>query len=225
MSTTGSTHQRSFSHSILLVLVMSSLLCCVHWFGYTALEVSLRNSAKNVFDCVYYALWILLPVVGWVAESWLGRYRAIMVGLLMTTVPLLMAQVTVTVILEDSGDSILAILLTMLVLVFGILGIGSWYTNILPFSLDQMIGASAEELSAVVQWYCWSMNTAMLASKLLKCVPFPSQPPFQDILPLVLLTFCFSAVLVMDCVCHKRLDIHDETGNPIKLIFQVLNYA
>ena len=48
-----------------------------------------------------------------------------MVGLLMTTVPLLMAQVTVTVILEDSGDSILATLLTMLLLVFDALGIGS----------------------------------------------------------------------------------------------------
>ena len=48
-----------------------------------------------------------------------------MVGLLMTTVSLLMAQVTVTVILEDSGDSILATLLTMLLLVFDALGIGS----------------------------------------------------------------------------------------------------
>ena len=192
MSTTGSTHQclcQPFSHGILLVLVMSSLLCGAHWFGVTALEVSLPNSTKNVFDCAYYALWILLPVVGWVAESWLRRYRAIMVGLLMSTIPLLMAQVAVTVMLEDSGDSVLAISLAMLVLVIGTLGIGSWYTNILPFSLDQMIGASAEELSAVVQWYCWGMNTAILASRSLKCVPFPNQRPFQDILPLVLLTF------------------------------------
>ena len=34
-----------------------------------------------------------------------------------------------------------------------------------------------------------------------------------------------SAVLVMDCLCHKWLDTNDKTGNPIKLIFGVLNYA
>ena len=84
MSTTGSTHQCScqpFSCGVFLVLVMSSLLCGVNWFGFTALEVSLPNSTKNVFDCAHYAVWILLPVVGWVVESWLGRYRAIMAGL------------------------------------------------------------------------------------------------------------------------------------------------
>ena len=34
-----------------------------------------------------------------------------------------------------------------------------------------------------------------------------------------------SAALIMDCLCHKWLDTHNKTGNPIKLIFQVLNYT
>ena len=42
-----------------------------------------------------------------------------------------------------------------LILALGTIGTGSLYTNMLPFTLDQMIGASAEELSAVVQWYYW----------------------------------------------------------------------
>ena len=29
----------------------------------------------------------------------------------------------------------------------------------------------------------------------------------------------------MDCLYHKWLDTNDKTGNPIKLIFEVLNYA
>ena len=29
----------------------------------------------------------------------------------------------------------------------------------------------------------------------------------------------------MDCLCHKWLDTCDKTGNPIKLIYGVLNYA
>ena len=42
---------------------------------------------------------------------------------------------------------------------------------------------------------------------------------------LVLGTLSLSAVLIMDCLCHKWLDTRDKTGNPIKLIFRVLNYA
>ena len=38
-------------------------------------------------------------------------------------------------------------------------------------------------------------------------------------------TLCFSAALIMDCLYHKWLDTNNKTGNPIKLIFQVLNYA
>ena len=36
------------------------------------------------------------------------------------------------------------------------IGIGSFYTNMLPLKLDQMMRASAEEFSAAVQWYWWS---------------------------------------------------------------------
>ena len=42
---------------------------------------------------------------------------------------------------------------------------------------------------------------------------------------LTLGTLCLSAVLIMDCLYHKWLDANNKTGNPIKLIFQVLNYA
>ena len=37
--------------------------------------------------------------------------------------------------------------------IIGVIGMRSLYTNMLQFTLDQMIGASAEELSAAVQWY------------------------------------------------------------------------
>ena len=48
---------------------------------------------KTILDCTHYVLWVLLPVTGWVAESWLGRYRAIVIGLIMSTLALLLIQV------------------------------------------------------------------------------------------------------------------------------------
>ena len=42
----------------------------------------------------------------------------------------------------------------------------------LPFTLDQMIAALAEELSAVVQWYYWWGYNVGLQHNL-HCVPIP----------------------------------------------------
>ena len=91
-----------------------------------------------------------------------------------------------------------------------------------------MIGASAEQLSAAVQWYYWGLGIGDLLKEILKYVPIPNQLQHMEILPvfyLTLATLCFSAVLIMDCLYHKWLDTNNKTGNPIKLIFQVLNYA
>ena len=96
-----------------------------------------------------------------------------------------------------------------------------------------MIGASAEQLSAVVQWYY--LGIPHMVGNSLRCASdcVPIQISFnwkirQTCLPVIFLTLgtlCFSAVLIMDCLYHKWLDTNNKTGNPIKLIFQVLNYA
>ena len=120
------------------------------------------------------------------------------------------------------------IVMTVVTLFIGGLGFGCFYTIMLPFALDQMIGASAEELSAAVQWYYWGYHIPIAITRVLDCVSIPDQLQSLDILSVVLLTggsLCFSVALIMDCLCHKWLDTHNKTGNPIKLIFQVLNYA
>ena len=177
---------------------------------------------------MHVVLFVLLPLLGWVAESWLGRYRAIVVGLVLSSVTILTVQAAF-VMLQFDMTHIPVFVLLVIGLLIGTFGIGSFYTTMLPFALDQMIGASAEEISATVQWYCWGFDIALLLKDVLQCVPIPNQLLQNlDILPVIFLTLgtlCLSAVLIMDCLYHKWLDTNNKTGNPIKLIFQVLNYA
>ena len=150
---------RPFPRGTLLVLVMSCLMFGVHWFVYSSIELRVTGMYKIIVDCTHYALYVFLPVIGWVAESWLGRYRAIVIGLIMSTIAVLLMQVTFMALQQFL---IPAILLIIAALIIGIIGTGSLYTIMLPFTLDQMIGASAEELSAVVQWYWWGSITGIL---------------------------------------------------------------
>ena len=213
------------SRGAVLVLASSTLLYAVHEFVYVSIKLSLPDYLRVGFDCAHYTLWVLLPVTGWVAESWLGRYRAIVVGLIMCTITLFLLQVAF-VMLNLDWTPIPAFVLAIGSLAFGTCGIGGFYTNMLPFTLDQMIGASAEELSAAVQWYMWGFFVGMFASNLSRCIPLPLH--FPSILPVTLLaigSLSLSAVLIMDCLCHKWLDTCDKTGNPIKLKYAVLHYA
>ena len=200
MAAPGTRYCQPFPRGTLLVLVMSGLLYAIHWSVYYAIEFSLKGTPRTILDYTYEAFFVLLPLTGWVAESWLGRYRAILVGLILSAVTVVLSQI-VFVILQLDWTPVLGLILSIVVLALGMLGFGSLYTNMLPFTLDQMIGASAEDLSAVVQWYYWGFIIGKLIRDILRCISIPQQLEFLDIIPVVLLvlgSLCLSTVLIME---------------------------
>ena len=190
---------------------------------YTAIQVILPRDLRTANDSISNTLHILMLVTGWVAESWLGRYRAIVVGLLISTVGFLVLLVAF-MILKLGWTPVPVVLFLALAIVT--IGSGFLYTNALPFALDQMIGAPAEELSAAVQWYCWGSSVGYILITIFNKVS--KQQQYLDILSMVLLGLsfcCLTGILLLDCLYHDSLDTNNNTGNPIKLIFAVLNYA
>ena len=107
-----------FSRGAILVLASSALLYGVHWFVYFSIKLSLPEYLRVGFDCAHYALWVLLPVTGWVGESWLGRYQTIVVGLIICTIALLLLQVAF-IMLNLEWTPILAFVLAIGSLAFG----------------------------------------------------------------------------------------------------------
>ena len=154
------------------MLVMSGLMHVTHWFLYSSITLSLPDHFKEVLDYIHVALWVLLPVTGWIAESWLGRYRAIVVGLVLSSITSLTLQ-TVFVMLQFDWTPIPARTLGVVRLIIGTFGFGSFYTIMLPFALDKMIGASAQCCSTVVLLgihFC-----SIVGGCANECVPIPNQ--------------------------------------------------
>ena len=211
------------SKGILLLLVGSILLSAAGGFILTTTKRIFFPMTKQ--NIVWIALWVLLPVAGWMGDSLFGRYRAIIVGVFATMLSFLIL-LCATVMLQFIRTPIPAIAtvlyLYMLVIVCSM---GNVYTNALPFIIDQMIGASADDISAIVQWYYWSTILGLSVSYFISIFPIEQLQQNSLVISLTIIFLCLSSVLITDCLCHKWLDIHYKSSSPFKTIFKVLNYA
>ena len=208
------------SKGILLLLVWSILLNATIAFIIITFEMlSLCNNLQYIF-ITRSALCVMLPIAGWMGDSFLGRYRAIVVGVFATMLSFLIL-LCATVMLQFNWTPIPAIALLCLYMVVTTCSMGNFAINILPFILDQMIGASADDISAIVQWYYWAYSLG-ISFKYFSLIQL--QKNLLEIC-LILIFLCLSSVLITDCLCHKWLDIHYKSSSPFKTIFKVLNYA
>ena len=201
-----------FPHGLLLLLAWNMLISFSYKF---TIEVSFKllptsfPGSSELKDWFFHfnVLFLLRPVVGWVGDSLLGRYRAIIVGILL----LIAAFLTY----------FSAFVMSQLMALFGL---GSINTNMLPFMIDQMIGASADDIGAAVQWFLWTFAIGLLTRHLV-CLPIPQLQNNLPVLCIILNFLGLSVILKTDCLFHTWLDKNFRSRNPLKIIFKVLNYA
>ena len=51
-----------------------------------------------------------------------------------------------------------------------VIGYSSFRSNIVQFNIDQLIGASADKLSAVIYWHCMTIPIVFVISEIVKCL-------------------------------------------------------
>ena len=194
----------------------------------TILLLPIPNEVEFGLNIVRGSMMLLLPVAGWLGDTWIGRYRVIISGSLLSIV----AHWTILiafVMLQFNWTPIPALVVLCTAMPVSTIGTGSIMITTLPFTIDQMIGASSEAISAAIQWILWGYSIATLVQKLLQCLPVVISTPqltgIQAATMLATVTLCISVVLVTDCLFHHKLEVHFKPSSPLKTAFRVLNYA
>ena len=223
------TNKCSFSHGTLLVLVWAvlSYAAFYHTLGVIPL-LPIPNEVQFGLKIVYGFLLLLMPVAGWLGDTWIGRYRVIISGSLLSIV----AHWTILIafiVLQFNWTPIPALAVLCIAMPVSIIGTGSIMVTVLPFTIDQMIGASDVAISAAVQWIWWGLSVAGVTQELLLCMPIvisiPQLTGMQAALFLVIVAFCLSLILITDCLYHHKLEVHFKPFSPLKTALGVLNYA
>ena len=139
-------HNTCFSKKILLLLVWQALFS-LSW----SLLVHVSTVNAVVLDISTFLSYSFAPLIGWLADVKFGRYEVIKFGSLSS----FLASILYYFSMITSGDSTLSNVLWSIAIVVVGFGFTCYSAAMLPFITDQIIGASSDELSAVVCWYYW----------------------------------------------------------------------
>ena len=96
----------------------------------------------------------------------------------------------------------------------------------LPFLSDQLIGATSDELSAAVQWFCWANMAGLCLSTMIISILVigPNQDDFScevsafNVTVPGIYAVPLALIVISDCLCLQWLDRTHKVTNPIKLI-------
>ena len=163
---------------------------------------------------------LLAPLVGLLADVRFGRYEIIKTGSLISFFACLLHYFA---LLMGEDASLWKTLLLCTATILICLGDTCYSAAMLPILTDQIVGATSNELCAVVRWYYWAKNIGFgLCDIIIYLVIDRYGIKFESVL---FFAVPLAVIIISDCLCQQWLDRTHKVTNPIKLIIQVLNYT
>ena len=197
----------------IMLLLMWQMICEFSW---GVISVSAMTLSTNLIIISSVIASLLAPIIGWLADVKFGRYEIIKFG------SLVLFFVSIFFYLKNVLIAELKRIFIAVSIVIARFGTSCYSAAMLPFLTDQLIGATSDELSAVVQWYVWSDSLGKGLSQIITILLFNKIIPSEVVL---IFAIPLAVIIISDCLCQQWLDRTHKVTNPIKLIIQVLNYT
>ena len=164
---------------------------------------------------------LLCPIGGLIADTWTGRYQMIVISIYTCFVAWIVCAITYILWYYLQNDNIITIVLLIATCLF-LFGFGGFQSISVPFNVDQLIGASTDEISTVINWHVFLYFMAKVISPF---VLIYTQSSIQALVSVGIAGLIIIVVIITHCFLKAHLERIRETSNPIKLIYSVLNYA
>ena len=201
-----------------LLLLMWHFLFSFSW----RLLVYIPTADAVVFNISMFLSFTLAPLVGLFADVKYGRYEVLKLG---TIVSFLASILYYFAMFTEKNNSTLSAVLSSVAIIIGGFGYTCYSAAMLPFISDQIIGATSDELSAVVRWNYWARYLGDALSAIVIYFCRIRNAVNICLSSTLLFTIALAVIIISDCLCQQWLDRTHKVTNPIKLITQVLNYT
>ena len=203
----------------ILMFVHLSLLHSFAAMSYIHSQTQHQFRYDFVFDIASCLIYLSYPLFGLFADVKTGRYNTIITGVYFSFLSWMIGGLAV--IVKTFSDSTLFFLILLCVgYILQVIGYASFHSNIVQFSIDQSVGASADELSAIIYWHSTSVPVIFVIIHIGQIIIKQ-----YAIVYFVLSGVAVSIVIITNSLFKHWLDTTPHKINPVKLIAKVLNYS
>ena len=189
-------------------------------------------------------LFLFIPLAGWIGDVKRGRYKTLKGSLLfliiMSLIPIAVSCVNLVLLkhpalFTHSGAKVVAIVLLFFLVVVSISGFVSFVANAIPFAMDQLRDAPAQDSSVFISWYVWTLFSSLLANQLIFLVISEKESKFSDTSKIAITIFVaalsvivLAALVVFRCMLQKWerwFNTEPCKVNPYKMVYEVSKFA
>ena len=215
--------RRIKSKGAILVLIWNFLALFVLWYASSTFYRTHVPNNNMVISLIPFA--IMLPLAGWLADAYIGRYRVICCSILVTWAAVMLETLsTVVAIILDENNTLWNVLTQALLGLMAGIGLGGFLSTVMQFGTDQLNDASTDEISAFIVWLMWTCSAPLFIMNL-TFVYLPFNNGHYILLGNLILCVNLTVIMIMLFCCNHWLIKEPTLQNPFKLIYQVSKYA
>ena len=201
------------SFPAIMVLVWAYLMAIQHYFNISASGIIGSFAGYIVLAC-----FTLYPLIGLLSDVYIGRYRAIMIGIILCFISWI---ITGIFFILNSYYGFMGNMWIVPGAVISYIGVFAFRANIIQYNIDQLIGASANELSTIIYWDIAAASVASIVRDWLLLASTAT----AEFIYIMIIGVAPSLILVSHSLFKHKLENISLIKNPIKLIVRVLCYA
>ena len=199
---------------------MYSHILLLRYFGPSTISPTVKNGWRG-FDILYCLVFISFPIFGLLADVKIGRHRTIIIGIVFCFLSMIFACCGY-VVNSFYPSSVILWAAYGAAYALEVAGYGGFKANIIQYNIDQIIGASSREISALIHWHFACVPIVFTLFELGRCL---IDQKYFPVITFMLAGIAISLVLVSHSLFKHKLENITLIKNPIKLIVSVLCYA
>lgn len=214
------------SKGAIVVLVWNFLAISIYHYlqGYASQNELLAKLPfiQNHSYVIISIIKLFYPIAGWLTDVYLSRYKVMRtslwimwIGIVLSVGGLLLHEV------NSTANAVFGYGIFPVVYVLMLVGVGIFQANVIQFGVDQLLDASASEITAFVNWYVWTVfSSGIVLTFALGCL----EDTYTLTKPLFV-ALCVSLALCTEFFFKNRLVVEPvNIQNPLKLIVKVLKF-
>ena len=208
-------------HKGALLVLTWSFLCCPVYHYFTLRKIS-RSPIKERLPLqsdATISMGLLLPIGGWLADAFFGRYKVIRCGIWIMWFGAMLNGVSLVIgrVVEAYGTHGDPWVSLSSKFIMGI-GVGVFLANIVQFGIDQLIDASSTEIKSVITFYTMTIFTSGI-------VMYYSSYCIQEYVAVLVMAIFLTLAICSDFIVGHWLTKEQIIENPLPLILKVIHYT